>query len=199
LKVNRGDLAARAAFEMHKQDLGYGLLLKRELADPRTATQADIDRAAWRTVPNVPVMFWIFRIMAGIGFFLIGFFALAFYFATTNRFDVRWFLRASLFVMPLPWIAIEFGWVLSEIGRQPWAIEGVLPTFLGASSLTIGQIWTTIIGFTLLYGTLAVIEIRLMLLAIRKGPYVGEPVPTAGPSLLPTPVSSHGYAALPAE
>jgi len=199
LKVDRDNIAARTDFEAHKRDLGYGLLLKRELADPRTATPADIQKAAWATVPNVPVMFWVFRAMAGLGFFFIGFFALAFYYATVGRFDVRWFQRAALFVIPLPWLAAEFGWVLAEIGRQPWAIEGVLPTFLGASSLTVPQIWTTIIGFTLLYSTLAVIEVKLMLMTIRKGPYAGEPMPTAGPSLLPTPQPSHGYAALPAE
>jgi cytochrome d ubiquinol oxidase subunit I len=73
-------------------------------------------------------------------------------------------------MLPLPWLAIEFGWVLAEIGRQPWAVDGVLPTFLGASSLSVPQIWTTIIGFTALYGGLAVIEVRLMIAAIRKGP-----------------------------
>ncbi|APW74070.1 hypothetical protein BWD40_01280, partial [Sphingopyxis granuli] len=46
--------------------------------------------------------------------------------------------------------------MLAEIGRQPWAIDGVLPTFLAASSLTVAQLWTTIIGFTVIYGALAV-------------------------------------------
>jgi cytochrome d ubiquinol oxidase subunit I len=64
---------------------------------------------------------------------------------------------------------------VAEIGRQPWAVDGVLPTFLGASSLTIPQIWTTIVGFTALYGTLAVIEVRLMLASIRKGPIEHAP------------------------
>ena len=115
-------------------------------------------------------MFWLFRLMAGLGFFLIGFFALAFYCASVCQFERRWFLRIAVAIIPLPWIAIEFGWVLAEIGRQPWAVDGVLPTFLGASSLTIGQVWATIIGFTLLYSTLAFIEVRLMLASIRKGP-----------------------------
>ena len=91
-------------------------------------------------------------------------------------------------MMPLPWVAIEFGWVLAEIGRQPWAVDGVLPTFLGASSLTVPQVWTTIIGFTALYGTLAVIEIRLMIAMIRKGPIEHQELAT-------TP----GFAPLPAE
>jgi len=73
--------------------------------------------------------------------------------------------------IPLPWIAIEGGWILAEIGRQPWAVDGVLPTFMGGSSLTIPQIWITIIGFSLIYGILAVIEIRLMIKTIKSGPY----------------------------
>lgn len=170
LKADPTNVAAREKFERHKLDLGYAMLLKRYVADPRTATPDQIVQAAWSTVPNVPVMFWVFRVMAGFGFLLIGFFLLAFYFSTVRRFDVRWFLRTAVWIMPLPWVAAEFGWILAEIGRQPWAIEGVLPTFLGASSLTVGELWTTIIGFTLLYGALAVIEVRLMLMAIRKGP-----------------------------
>jgi hypothetical protein len=120
-------------------------------------------------VPNVPVMFFLFRFMAGLGFGFIAFFAASFYCASTSRFRRRWFLKLAVFMIPLPWLAIEFGWVLAEIGRQPWAVDGVLPTFLGASSLTVPQIWTTIFGFTALYGTLAVIEVRLMIAAIRKG------------------------------
>jgi len=170
LKVNRGDTTARMAFELHKADLGYAMLLKRQVADPRQATDAQILEAARDTIPNVPVMFWLFRLMAGLGFLFIGFFALAFYCASVCQFERRWFLRIAVAMIPLPWIAIEFGWVLAEIGRQPWAVEGVLPTFLAASSLTVPQVWATIAGFTTLYTVLAVIEIRLMLATIRKGP-----------------------------
>ncbi len=193
LKINRNDVAAREQFAMHKDDLGYAMLLKRYVADPRQATPEQVAKAAWDTVPNVPVMFWVFRVMAGVGFFLIAFFAAAFFLATTQRFDCRRFLRLAVWIIPLPWIAIEFGWLLAEIGRQPWAIDGVLPTFLGASSLTAGQVWTTIAGFTLLYGTLAVIEVKLMIAAIRKGPIEDHAAhaPITG--------SSDGYAPLPTE
>ncbi|HEX7695312.1 MAG TPA: cytochrome ubiquinol oxidase subunit I [Sphingomonas sp.] len=170
LKANRNDPGARAQFEENKGNLGYGLLLKRFVADPRQANAQQIDKAAWSTVPNVPAMFWIFRGMAGLGFFFIAFFGTAFLFATRRVFDRRWFLRLAFWIIPLPWLAAELGWILAEIGRQPWAIDGVLPTFLGASDLTVPQLWATIAGFTLLYGALAVIEVRLMLAAIRKGP-----------------------------
>ncbi len=191
LKVHRTDMAAREQFERHKADLGYAMLLKRHVADPRSASDQQILLAAKDTIPNVPVMFWLFRIMAGLGFFFIGFFALAFYCASACKFSKPWFLKIAVAIIPLPWIAIEFGWMLAEIGRQPWAVEGVLPTFLAASSLTVGQIWTTIIGFTLLYGTLAVIEVRLMIATIRKGP-----VEHHEPEMLR---GSAGYAPLPAE
>ena len=191
LKVNRTDMAAREQFERHKADLGYAMLLKRHVADPRAASDQQILLAAKDTIPNVPVMFWLFRIMAGLGFFFIGFFALAFYCASACKFSKPWFLKIAVAIIPLPWIAIEFGWMLAEIGRQPWAVEGVLPTFLAASSLSISQIWTTIIGFTLLYGTLAVVEVRLMIATIRKGPVEHhEPEMSRGQA---------GYAPLPAE
>lgn len=171
LKINPTDIAARAMFEAHKRDLGFALLLKRYVADPRTASPALIQKAAWDTVPSVPVMFWAFRIMAGIGFAMIALFATAFLLASLRKHtEKRWFLRLAVAAIPLPWIAIELGWVVAEIGRQPWAIDGVLPTFLASSSLTPAALLTTIIGFTAIYGTLAVIEIRLMLAAIRHGP-----------------------------
>jgi cytochrome d ubiquinol oxidase subunit I len=172
LKVDPRNPAAIAQFEAHRGDLGYGLLLKRYVADPRTADAATIQRAAWDTVPNVPMMFILFRVMAVVGFFFIAFFGVAFTRATTQRWgDAKWFLRIAVLVMPLPWIAMESGWVLAELGRQPWAVEGVLPTFLGASSLTAPQIWATIVGFTLLYGALAVVEIGLIVRTVRRGPY----------------------------
>lgn len=182
LKVDRNDLVAREAFEKTKNDLGYALLLKRFVADPRTADAATIDRAAWSTVPNVPAIFWLFRVMAGIGFGLIAFFAIAFYYSTVRKFDSRWFLRLALIAMPLPWIAIEVGWIVAEVGRQPWAVEGVLPTFLAPSSLTVPELWLTIIGFTALYGALAVIEVRLMLASIKKGPEEYRPATAPAPA-----------------
>jgi cytochrome d ubiquinol oxidase subunit I len=195
LRASPSDLRARAAFEAHKRDLGYGLLLKRYVADPRTAGPALIQKAAWDTVPDVPVLFVLFRIMAGLGFVFVAFFITAFVMATRRRLGSKWFLYLAVVMLPLPWIAIEGGWSLAELGRQPWAVDGVLPTFLGASSLTVPQIWITIAGFTLLYGALAVVEVGLMVRYIRRGPYAvheefdGRSVPTSGlrPVLAPAP------------
>ena len=81
-----------------------------------------------------------------------------------------WLLKVAVWSIPLPWIAAELGWIVAEVGRQPWVIEGVLPTAVGVSSLGAGTVLLTIAGFTLIYTVLFVIEIKLMLKAIRKGP-----------------------------
>ena len=101
LKASPTDVAARADFEAHRKDLGYGLLLKRYVSDPRTADRATVQKAAWDTVPNVPVMFWAFRAMAGIGFLMIGVFGAAFVMVTLRRCDTKWLLWAAVLIMPL--------------------------------------------------------------------------------------------------
>jgi cytochrome d ubiquinol oxidase subunit I len=109
IKTNPADAAARAQFALHGRDLGYALLLKRTLADLLAATPQQIERAAWDTVPDVPVMFWAFRAMAGLGFCFIALFATAFVLCSLRRFDQRWFLRIAVCAIPLPWIAAELG------------------------------------------------------------------------------------------
>jgi cytochrome d ubiquinol oxidase subunit I len=190
LRANPSDLAARSQFSAHQADLGYGLLLLRYVDDPVNATPAQIDQAAWFTVPDVPVLFWSFRIMVALGLFFIALFATAFYLASRHRFErSRWFLKLSLVSLPLPWIAAELGWTVAEYGRQPWSIDGVLPTFLGVSTLHAGSVIASIAGFVLFYSTLAVVEVYLMLRMIRRGPeglgfwplpVVGSGSPVAG-------------------
>ncbi|MFH5923554.1 cytochrome ubiquinol oxidase subunit I [Roseomonas xinghualingensis] len=181
LKANPDDMAAREIFARHGRDLGYGLLLTRYVEDPRNATAAQIQQAAWDTVPNVPLMFWSFRIMAMIGFAMIGLFATAFLLCSLRKHDTRWFLRLAVIAIPLPWIAAELGWIIAEMGRQPWAIEGVLPTFMGVSSLSRTALWITIVGFTVIYGVLAVIEVGLIVRTVKKGPFAGQEDPQLPP------------------
>ena len=166
LRANKNDVEAREMFDRHWQDLGHGLLLKRYRDDILNATPQEISQAAMDTVPRVMPLFWTFRVMAGLGFF-----ALAFYYSCRNNFqDKRWFLKLALWTLPAPWIAIECGWFVAEYGRQPWAVDGVLPTFYAASGLALHEIVLTLAGFTAIYTALIVVEIKLMLKAIRKGP-----------------------------
>jgi cytochrome bd ubiquinol oxidase subunit I len=165
------DPDALRLFEAHQADLGYGLLLLRSTNDPAAATDAQIDAAAWSTVPNVPVLFWSFRAMVGLGLFFIALFATAFYMASRHRFDShRWFLKVAFFSLPLPWIAVELGWIVAEYGRQPWVVDGVLPTFLGVSRTGIGNVWLSLLGFVVFYTALAVVDLFLIVRTVRSGP-----------------------------
>ena len=162
--------AKQQAFLEKQQDLGFGLLTLKYVDDPAKADAAVIEKAAWSTVPNVPVLFFSFRIMVALGFFFIALFALAFYLASVRKLDNRLFLRVAFFSLPLPWIAAELGWIVAEYGRQPWAIDGVLPTFLGVSSTSAAQVTGSLIGFVVLYTTLAVFDVFLMRKMAKAGP-----------------------------
>jgi cytochrome d ubiquinol oxidase subunit I len=171
LRQDQGNARAKAVLAANDKDLGYALLLKRYVDDPRLATPADIQKAADSTIPNVPVLFWAFRIMVACGFYFIALFALSFWKASKRRLDSqRWYLRVALWSLPLPWIAAELGWIVAEYGRQPWAIEGILPTALGVSTVSAGQVLTSLGGFVLFYSVLAVVDVMLLLKFTRKGP-----------------------------
>jgi cytochrome d ubiquinol oxidase subunit I len=170
LKTNRNDAKARAQLHDHAADLGYALLLKRYIDDPRKADDATIAKAAASTVPDIFTLFWSFRIMVGLGFYFIAFFALLFWDASHRNFSRRWLLWLGFCSLPLPWVSTELGWVVAEYGRQPWAIDGVLPTFLAASSVSAAQVLFTLCGFVLFYSALLVVDIMLTRKYIVMGP-----------------------------
>jgi cytochrome d ubiquinol oxidase subunit I len=170
VKADRKDAKARVDLEVHAHDLGYALLLKRYVSDPRKADDAQIAKAAADTVPGVVPLFWTFRIMVALGFYFIALFAAAFYYTSKLDFSRQWLLRTFLWSLPLPWLAAELGWFVAEYGRQPWAIDGVLPTFLATSSVSIGQIWFTLSGFVLFYSALAIVDLVLMRKYVLMGP-----------------------------
>ena len=171
LRRNAGDESARATFERHLPDLGFGLLLRKYVADVRTATPEIVDRAVDDTVPRVAPMFWSFRIMVGLGFAMLALFATALY--HTLKGDCgrqRWLLRWALLFLPAPWIAAELGWVVAEYGRQPWTIFGVLPTHLSVSALDVGTLYGSLAGFVAFYTLLAAADVYLMTRFARQGP-----------------------------
>ena len=158
-------------FEKHGQSLGYGLLLKKYTDDIANATEEQVNKAAQDLKPHVGPLFFSFRIMVACGFFFIFLFATGFYLSVKRRLhNSRWYWLLAFFALPLPWVAAELGWVVAEYGRQPWAVQGILPTFMGVSSVTSVQVMTSLIGFVLFYSVLAVIEVYLMVKYIRLGP-----------------------------
>jgi cytochrome d ubiquinol oxidase subunit I len=161
----------RAAFEEHKQNLGYGLLLKRYVPDVVSASEAQIQRTAKESIPQVWPLYWAFRVMVGAGFVTLFIFAAAFYYTVRRQvLQQRWLLWLALAGMPLPWIASEMGWIVAEYGRQPWTIAEVLPTFLSSSSLQAGDVYASLAAFVVFYTLLLIAEVYLMLKYARLGP-----------------------------
>jgi cytochrome d ubiquinol oxidase subunit I len=172
-KLRGGDRseAVQQQFNQHKENLGYGLLLKRYSPRVVDATDQQIKQAALDTIPNVAAMFWTFRFMVGLGFYMLVLIALSFYFCAKRVFDKkRWLLKTLLFSLPAPWIAAELGWFVAEYGRQPWTIGGVLPTYLSTSTLSKGDIIGSMIAVVALYTGFLIVEMYLMVKFARRGP-----------------------------
>lgn len=171
LQIDPTDKRAETMLDDNQGNIGYGMLLKKYTDDIIRATPEQIDQAAWDTVPDVFTLFWTFRVMVGCGFYFIILFASAFYLCQRRRvLHNRWFLWVALFSLPLPWLAAELGWVVAEYGRQPWVVDGLLPTFMGVSSLSVSSVWISLVGFIAFYSALAIVELYLMIRYIRLGP-----------------------------
>ena len=122
-------------------------------------------------VPSVPLIFWAFRIMVGLGSALLLLMCLVFFFSLKGKLaDMKWLQVISLLSIPLVYIAGQAGWIVAESGRQPWAIEGLLPVNAALSSISTASVMTTFFIFVAVFTLFLVIELRIMIKAIKKGP-----------------------------
>ncbi|HEY8887036.1 MAG TPA: cytochrome ubiquinol oxidase subunit I [Gallionella sp.] len=172
-KLRSGDTGdeTKATFEKSKDNLGYGLLLKKYTPNVTDATEDQIKMAARDTIPKVAPMFWTFRIMMAAGFIILFIFAASFYYVAKRTIaEKKWLLRLALYSIPLPWIAAEMGWIVAEYGRQPWTISGILPTNLSTSNLDPSSVYFSLAGFVGFYTLLLVAEMYLMFKYARLGP-----------------------------
>jgi len=163
--------ATKKRFDNSKGDLGHALLLKKYTENVVDATPAQIDQAAKDTIPSVPTLFLSFRLMVGLGMTFLFIFASAFYLCAQHRvMENRWLLKLAVIAIPFPWLACEMGWVVAEMGRQPWTIAGILPTNLSSSSLSTGSLHFSLAGFIGFYTLLLITELYLMIKYARLGP-----------------------------
>ena len=147
---------ALALLNANVQYMGYGHLEKPE----------DV-------VPPVGVVFWSFRLMVGLGMLLALVLLLCVWFAWKGKLEnCRWLLWTALWCIPLVYICGQAGWVVAEVGRQPWTIQGLLPVNVAISSLSAAAVKTTFFIFLAVFALFLIIEIRILLRAIRKGPEV---------------------------
>lgn len=128
---------------------------------------------ASQTVPPIGITFWLFRTMVGLGCFFMLFFAIVLF--VVFRKDIagkqfRWLHILALVTIPLAWICSESGWMVAEIGRQPWTIQDMLPTWVAVSDLKPGSVMLTFFLFLALFTTLLAVEISILCKQIKKGP-----------------------------
>lgn len=122
-------------------------------------------------VPFIPVNFWAFRIMVGLGTLFILYFIVSIFIAYKRDITQHTYLhKASIIMLPLVYIASQAGWILAELGRQPWTIQDMLPTWVGISSIQPTSVIITFFIFLILFTTLLFVEINIMCKSIKKGP-----------------------------
>lgn len=121
-------------------------------------------------VPNVVLLFWSFRIMIICGVAMIAAMFFAGFLLYTKRLEnCRWFLNCLVLMLPLPFIANTFGWIITEAGRQPWMVVGLQKVSDAVSqNITVGEVLTTLIGFTLIYALLAIAALFIAVKFVRK-------------------------------
>ena len=122
--------------------------------------------------PPVETTYWAMRVMAYLGSLVFLVFAVGAFLWWRKRFErYRWFLWAGVFTIPLPYIAALAGWVLTEVGRQPWIVWGLLKTAdANSPSVSSSTIWLSLGAFGLLYGLLTVLNFVLLRRYARLDP-----------------------------
>jgi len=141
-------------FRRHEKYLGYGYLEKPEDA-----------------VPNVPLTFYSFHLMVMLGTWFLALLMLVLYYTMINEIEKkRSILHAALWSIPLAYLAHEMGWIVAEVGRQPWAIQDLLPVGMAASNIVSTSVMITFWLFAILFTGLLIAEVKIMTTQIKNGP-----------------------------
>ena len=141
-------------FQANSEYLGYGYL-----KDPKEA------------VPNMPLVFYSFHTMVGLGSLFIVIFFFVLYTSMTGDISTKkWLLRIGVLALPLGYVAQEAGWIVAEAGRQPWAIQDMLPVGMATSNIGVQNVMITFWMFTIIFTALLIAEVSIMTKQIKIGP-----------------------------
>jgi len=122
-------------------------------------------------IPNVSVAFYSFHLMVILGFFFLIVCSLALFLLFKGTITKnRWFLWITVISIPLVYISSESGWVLAEMGRQPWIIQDLMPVSAAVTKISAGSVLTTFILFAVLFTSLLFAEVSIMVRQIKTGP-----------------------------
>lgn len=147
---------ARQTLEENMDYFGYGYIDSKE-----------------ELVPPVTLIYWAFRVMIGLGSFLLLLMCIVLWAERRKRLmNMRWLLWVALLSIPLVYLAGQAGWIVAEVGRQPWVIDGLLPVKAAVSSVSVGAVQTTFWLFVAIFTLFLVIELRILFKAIKQGPNI---------------------------
>ena len=147
-------MQARKVLEENIAHFGYGYIQSRN-----------------ELVPPVQLLYWAFRVMVGLGGYLFLLMVAVLWAERKKRLaEMKWLLRIALLSTPLVYLAGQAGWIVAEVGRQPWTIEGLLPVRAAVSSVSVAAVQTTFFIFVAIFTLFLLIEIRILQKAIQKGP-----------------------------
>ncbi len=148
--------AARKVLDENMPYFGYGYIDSRD-----------------ELVPPVGLIYWAFRVMVGLGGVLLLLMCVVLWAERKNRLpEMKWLQWVALLSIPLVYIAGQAGWIVAEVGRQPWVIEGLLPVKAAVSSVSVGAVQTTFFLFVAIFTLFLVIELRILMKAIKQGPQI---------------------------
>ena len=149
---------ARQVLEENVEYFGYGYIESQE-----------------ELVPNVPLIYWLFRVMVYFGSFLLLLMIFVLWMEWKGKLvNMKWLQWTSLLSIPLVYLCGQAGWIVAEAGRQPWTIEGMLPVNAAVSSVSVGAVQTTFFIFVAIFTLFLAIETRIIFKAIKQGPKTEE-------------------------
>ena len=135
------------------RDFGYGYL-----------------SSPYDTIPPVPLVFYSFRLMVGLGMLFVLLFICSWWYAKKRKFEKFKFIPyLAIACVPLAYIASQCGWIVAEVGRQPWVVQNLMPTNVAITRIASGWVVTTFWMFAILFTLLLIAEIGIMFTHIRKG------------------------------
>ena len=175
-KISRGKVAIEAfkEYRMLKDVDSLGAVQARKLLDSNIAYFGyGYINSQDELVPPVTLVYWAFRVMVGLGGFLLLLMVVILWAERKKRIaNMKWLLWLALFSIPLVYLAGQAGWIVAEVGRQPWVIQGLLPVKAAVSSVSVEAVKTTFFLFVAIFTLFLVIELRIMIKAIKEGPKV---------------------------
>jgi cytochrome bd ubiquinol oxidase subunit I len=177
-KMERGKLAI-SALKDYKEAIKIG---NQALADSaKTVLESNFNHFGYgflkdehEAIPPIKLTFYSFRVMVGLGFLFVLLFIVSLWLVLKNKTEnKKWFYRFAIIMVPLAYLATQMGWIVAEVGRQPWIIQDVMPASAAVSKLSTGSVQLTFVLFAITFTILLIAEIKIMLKQIHKGPKEG--------------------------